>query len=406
MKYSYNGFRNLRIFPLFHFYLISWGDVYAAADVLKRIKRELLPGNQDEFNFSRVTFSRGGSIEPLTSVAEELPLLGEKRVVHVLGAQDLLADAKKRLADYLRNFPPATIAILGVEMKEEWKKERPMEGRGKDKESGEKTEEKAPENKEERGKNYISREVDEVLRQDGVFIDCTLTEAEVNDWLRERFRAAKREVRPATLHLMRERVGDSLLLLDKEFEKLDCYLGKRSEVRDKDIEAIVTRYPAAEIFELGDHLLTGKTQNALLVLEDLLNEEEGAEGKSRYQGAALKILGYLNSHYRTLNLILKYRGEGVPAPDMVRKMKIHPYRLRKLMEKITGLDGRQLASVFHLLHRADLGIKHGRDGRLILETLVIQICSGRADSAKSAQSGKKTRTGSNPNRKFLKGRRS
>jgi|GEM_PF-5867113 len=352
MNYSYHEFCQLKILPIFRYYLVFWGDSFAASDILRRIKDEYLPRDFREFNFSRVTLSRGDSIDSLIAVAEELPLMAEKRLVQVLGAQDLLLAEKKSLAAYLKDFPPSTVLVLGVEHREE--------RQSKDKE-----------------RIHISKEVDEILRKDGVFINCNLSEGEAENWLRERFKSTGKDVKPEVLRLMRERVGDNLALLNSEFEKLDCYTMGRKEVRRKDVETIVTRYPNAKIYDLGNSLGTRNTSRALSVLEDLLREEGAIESAGKARGPGLKILGYINSYYRTLSSILKYREKKIPAPEMARELKMHPFRLKKLLEESAGLDGRQLGLIFHLLHRADLGMKQGKDSRLILETTVIQICRGR-----------------------------
>lgn len=352
MNYSYHEFCRLKILPIFRYYLVFWGDSFAASDILRRIKDEYLLKDLREFNFSRVTLSRGDSIDSLIAVAEELPLMAEKRLVHVLGAQELSPAGKKRLAAYLKDFPLTTVVVLGVE--------HPDDRHARDKE-----------------RIHIGKEVDEVIRKDGVFINCSLSEGEAENWLRERFKSAGKDVKPEVVRLMWERVGDNLALLSSEFEKLNCYTLDRKEVRKKDVEAIVTRYPNAKIYELGNRLGTRNAPGALSVLEDLLREEGAIESAGKAKGPGLKILGYINSYYRTLNSILKYREKKIPAPEMARELKMHPFRLKKLLEESAGLDGRQLGLIFHLLHRADLGMKQGKDPRLILETTVIQICRGR-----------------------------
>lgn len=152
---------------------------------------------------------------------------------------------------------------------------------------------------------------------------------EVLYWIR-RFAAEKgMKISPGALALLRELVGDDLMALSNEVEKLALFKGEGGVVDEGDVQEVVADVRVASVFELVDAMEGGDLRRGLAVLE-------------------------------------KIWAQGEPSPKILGAIA---WRLR---ERIKREANPKLVEALRRLHEVDLRLKRrGGTGKFLLEELLL-----------------------------------
>jgi DNA polymerase-3 subunit delta len=103
----------------------------------------------------------------------------------------------------------------------------------------------------------------------------------------------KKKLATNAAELLLELVGASMGLLDQELGKLAVAVGTRAEITAEDVDRMVGRSKAADVFRILDAIGDGKPGAALSILEELFSEGEDP----------MAVMGPLTSQLRKLALV-------------------------------------------------------------------------------------------------------
>src|SRR5829696_7230499 len=131
--------------------------------------------------------------------------------------------------------------------------------------------------------------------------------------------AHKKKLAPDAAELLLDLVGSSMGLLDQELGKLAVAVGAKPEITADDVERMVGRSKAADVFRILDAIGDGKPGAALSIVEELFSEGEDP----------MAVMGPLTASLRKLATVGRLLGEkmalgpamdaaGVPKWDKIR----------------------------------------------------------------------------------------
>ncbi|HSH92733.1 MAG TPA: hypothetical protein VK968_01160 [Roseimicrobium sp.] len=204
-------------------------------------------------------------------------------------------------------------------------------------------------------------------------------------------RARNKDITDQALAQLVACVGPHSRQLISEIEKLSLYVGDRSEIGPKDVDAIVTRTKQARAFALGDALGDRNLPKLLKALDEELWEMQFDKQKSE-----IGILYGLISKVRTMLLIqemlkagwikpesdytrFKTQLERVPVEELPKDKRfnplaINPYVLFKAVAQSRNYTSEELVQAMDLLLRCNRKlVMSGLEGSLVLQQTLAQI---------------------------------
>lgn len=219
---------------------------------------------------------------------------------------------------------------------------------------------------------YVARDLDrrrrlfQTFRRVATIIECRpIPPRDLPAWVHKRIAAAGKRAAPGAAESLVALAGGSLRDLDHEVAKIAAYVGERPQITRADVEAIASRLGEASIFTLADAAGGGNVAVALRALHDNLATHE-----------PLQVLFMIARQFR---LILRARAfarssGGEAGPALAERLGVHPFVARKVAEQARGYRADQFPGIFAALEGADRAIKTGSAPRLVLETLIVELC--------------------------------
>ena len=177
-----------------------------------------------------------------------------------------------------------------------------------------------------------------------------------------------------------ERVGPQMGLLDQELEKLAVAIGARPEIAAADVEKLVGRSRAANVFRILDAVGEGKAGEAFGVLAELFEEGEDPLG----------ILGPMTAQLRKLAAAGRLIATGMPAGPAMDAAGVPswPAARQSFDRQLRHLGLRRLEQLTEWLIEINLGLKGGSQlpPRLQVERFLVRLARPREPAEQSAPS--------------------
>jgi DNA polymerase III subunit delta len=337
------------------FYVFHGDDEFGQAEELAGLRRKLAVGEpaMADLNTSILDGSHL-SLDELRHVCDSIPFMAERRLVIVHGLLSRLVPGRKAkgqesaqdeepawrrsllrdLAEYLPALPPTTRLIF-------------------------------VEDKTLPASHAILQVAKEEGRSQKAFVKLFAKpkDSELPGWIERRVRSKGGTISHEAAMALSELVGSDLRLLDQEIEKLLLYADGR-QVNSDDVRALVSQAREASMFDLVDCVGRRQTDRALNLLHHLLDDGE----------APLYLLAMLARQIRILIQVSELRATGLSQPEIVGRLKLHPYVVEKGLAQAGNFNMAQLEAAHQRLVDADWSIKTGRiDEILALDLLVTDL---------------------------------
>jgi DNA polymerase III subunit delta len=184
-------------------------------------------------------------------------------------------------------------------------------------------------------------------------------------WVRERVAIYGGTIEPRAAAVLAQNIGANLLLLDQEIRKLLLYVGEGAPIRGEDVQVMVPYVQSADvIFQMVDALGQRDPRRAATDLHRLLDVGEHPLG----------IFGMIVRQFRLLLQIRWMSDRHQPQQQIVSRLKLHPYVVRKVLAQAERFTIDQLREAYRLLMQTDLAIKRGEfSAELALDLLIAQL---------------------------------
>lgn len=182
----------------------------------------------------------------------------------------------------------------------------------------------------------------------------------------------KKNIEPAAAQYFAQRVGDSLVTVAEEAQKICDYCGTRTTITAQDVHAVMTDSTTHNMYEWAMRITDGKYKEALHLFQTFSPKELSAP---QY------ILYILADRYIK---IVRYRillSEGTPATTAQKMLGVIPFLDPSFHATTQRYDTPFLSTIFNELVAADRALKTGKHTpELVMEKLLISIA--RADQAR------------------------
>jgi DNA polymerase-3 subunit delta len=317
------------ILPLYLFYGEEEFLIQEAVDLI--IKRVVDPGASD-FNFN-VLHCRDTPVSEIVALALTLPFMSEKRLVLVKEVETLKAADIDELTPYLNDPSQSTCLVM-------------ISNQGKYE------------------KKSVAAAVD---ARGAVTRFYPLLDREIIAWIEGWARARGLSLQhDAAQHLL-QIIGNDLQKIKNELEKVQIYMKQNKVITFDDVKTIAGDFREYSTFDLADALGQKNREKAFLILSRLIQEGEQPVG----------LLGGIAWNFRRLMRAKSMEAAGMNFGEIKRTLNVIFHQSASFQEQMRSFSMEELRNAFDIMLGADRALKSGTlSGRLILERMILKLCSG------------------------------
>lgn len=208
------------------------------------------------------------------------------------------------------------------------------------------------------------KKVTKQLKKTAITIDVKqLNEKEVRQYLMNTLNNSEIEMDRYAIDLFLRLTDLDLSKLMRELQKLMLFAQDQKKITTKEVEQLVPKTLEHNLFDMTQYVLTGNTEQALRLYEDLVLQGE----------ETIKINAILLAQLRLLlqtKFLIKI---GYQQANIAETLKVHPYRVKLAMQEVRRFDEGLLIRLFDRLVELDYQIKTGQiDKELSFQLFVLQ----------------------------------
>lgn len=313
--------------------IISGTENYYKDIVLKTILAKLEAKTDDNFDYS-VEYGDTSSPHDVVEQMEMAPFMAKYKVVVLKKFDDMNANAKNIIADYSKN-PLFTSRLIII------------------------------------ADNLDARQsAVKTIREQALIIECKqpYNQTAIINWLRHEPRLNRISFLPDAMELFASTVDLNYMVANNELDKLLLYIGNKKTIDSNDVLQCVGHSRINSIFELQDYVAQKDLKKAMLILENLMENEE----------SGIFVLAILTNFFSIIWKIVNLRREGISPNEIAHKYipeVYHSYR-QKYVAHASGFDTQTIKLAFMLLSETDFQLKSlNINQAIIMENMVYKLCA-------------------------------
>ena len=182
-------------------------------------------------------------------------------------------------------------------------------------------------------------------------------------WVTRHFLARKKRITTDLCAYLIDITGGTMTALSSEIEKICAYSGA-DEIRKTDIDAVTEPVLDAVVFQMTDLLSSGRYDQALMKLQQLL----------KMQQEPLAILGAVGGHFRRIAVARTLLDNGRNSSELQKLCGIPDFAARKTMEAARRFRPEFCRKAAQLVVETDYKMKTSfDDSERLLEMLILQL---------------------------------
>jgi DNA polymerase-3 subunit delta len=321
-----NQLKKGQISPL---YLLFGAEKYLRNLAAKTITEKILQDSPlREFNETEFSLNDTEFLHAIAS-AEQLPMISSRRVVKITEINKLKESDEDALARYVTRPAESSVVIFVADDLDK------------------------------------RRRFAKILLENCVSVEFTnLSDAELIKWAKDRLKELNVQADEKALRQIVALVGNNVLKLTNEIEKLATAALPDSIIPYELVEKLVPNSRELSNFELTDHLLDRNRVRALQILQKIL--DDGAE--------PLMLLGLIANNYHRLFLAKELMRQGVDRKDVARAINLPYHKQEDFLATARRADAAKLVWSLKRIADADLAIKTSKaTPRMQIEMLVTEL---------------------------------
>lgn len=306
-------------------YLLYGDEDYLKLQYKNKLLRALVTEG-DTMNFSRFE-GKEAQVPALIDLAETMPFFAEHRVILVEDS-GFFKNAAAQLAEYLPDMPETTCMIF-IEKEVD-----------------------------KRSKTYKS------LKDIGRMVEFkTPDEKMLTSWVLTVLQKNGKKLTQPTMQLFLEKAGNSMGNIDRELEKLICYVGDREIIQMDDVEEICTGQTENRIFDMIHMMAEKRQKEALELYYDLLALKE----------PPMRILFLLVRQFNILLQVKTMVAAGMEQNQIADRAGLRSFTIRRYRSEAGHFSVQKLKEALRDCARAEEDVKTGRlDDRLSVELILVK----------------------------------
>ncbi|MDX2493776.1 MAG: DNA polymerase III subunit delta [Desulfuromusa sp.] len=303
-------------------------EPYLIQQAARSVRQAVLPNDKDDFNDNQF-YGKEAAAESILEAAMTFPVFAEKRLVTVKDAHQLPATELEKLLPYIQNPVPETCLLFIAD------------------------------------KIDSRRKFFQQFKKYGDLVEFKpLSDREIPQYIRNSLNQQDVKISADAVDLFCSMVGGNLHEIHAELNKLLTYIGSATLVDIVDVQAVVSRGRAENIFELGNAVGRGDTAKALTLIMRL-----SAAGE-----APLKILSLLVLHFRRLWKVRELQVQKRPANEIAKVAGVPPFVVDGLIRQGKKFSRNDFLRAFELFLETDLAMKSsGADAGALLDSLILRL---------------------------------
>lgn len=217
-------------------------------------------------------------------------------------------------------------------------------------------------------KLHGQRRIVTAAKKGGFIVACEpLSRDALPRWIEQAAREKGHEVVPGVADLLAEIAGPELGYVADSVERLSLYVGPKAPITEDAVAAVVTRVRQSTVWEMLDALGRRQTAAALAILADAYDPRDGG----------LKLLGAVAWSVRQLVKFEAALRSGSDPREAAARAGMAPFKANDAARTVRSMPPGALPSWLRLLAETDLALKGSkRPAQAVLETMVIEMCSG------------------------------
>ena len=304
-------------------YLIYGEETYLR-DSYRRRLASCVSGD-DTMNV-RVFDGKAAEAERIVSAAESLPFFADYVLV-IVRDSGLFKKSPDELVDFIGHIPETTVMIF-------------------DEESVDK-----------RSRLYKK------LAAAGLVVPCPKqSEQSLRQWVAAGF--GKMVTRDALDYFL-DSVGDSMVYIRQEMDKLASYTGDRQAIVEADVAAITSVRAQDRIFDMIDSVASGERDRAMRIYSDLLELRQ----------PPMIIIYMLARHFMLLNHVKEMSESGMAVSQIAASCKTQEWAVkRKYLPQSRRFTKEQLEENLKMVAETEQSVKRGNlSDRVAVEPLILSL---------------------------------
>ena len=204
-----------------------------------------------------------------------------------------------------------------------------------------------------------------------------------------------KKITPGAFNLLRSRTDNNMSLIFEELDKLIAFVGEKTQIDERDVQALVTDSSIDSIFALTDAIGKKSSSQALSSLHSVLNSGEPPikvnaliarqirlmlQAKLLVENGNLKPtvvrMSYQNFNDTVFKRLARELSNLLPQSAQLNLFKQNPYAAFKVIQAIPYFGIEELTKALEKTLNADIHLKSSNlDAESILEQLVYELCA-------------------------------
>ncbi len=321
-------FRRLQAGQIPELIFLYGQEPYLVQRAAQKVRRAVLAAENDDFNDNQF-YAKDLQVEQVLDAAQTLPVFAAKRLVTVKDAHLLPAAALEEFLGYLKDPVPETCLLFIAE------------------------------------KIDSRRKFFQQFKKQGALIEFKpVSERDLPRHVRSYLDQRDYRISADALELFCSLVGGGLNEVHSELDKLLLYLGERTLVDLVDVQAIVSKGRAENIFELGNAVGKGDAARALTLVKRLVEAGE----------APLKILSLLVRHFRQLWKVRELQVANASPREIASTAGIPFFIVDGMVTQGKRFSRQDFRAIYEAFLETDLAMKSsGADAEALLESLLLRL---------------------------------
>jgi DNA polymerase-3 subunit delta len=173
------------------------------------------------------------------------------------------------------------------------------------------------------------------------------------------------KISKSAIAILHQMVGNQLMDLNSEIQKIKQYVGQREIVNDEDVLKVVSRLKVDSIFDLTEAIGNKDKITALTVLANLLDQGQNEMATMALILRHIRILGSLKSGIE----------QGLRGAKLCEKVGVPSFFLQKYMYQSQKWSSGQLNQTLSVLHETDKALKSSPvSSHIWLENFILKTC--------------------------------
>ncbi|MDP6111844.1 MAG: DNA polymerase III subunit delta [Planctomycetota bacterium] len=206
----------------------------------------------------------------------------------------------------------------------------------------------------------------QAVKKTGFYVECKRPwDNQIPQWVMRRSQDFYgKPIAPRAAAELAEFGGESLQQLDTQLEQLATFVGRRNQIAEEDVNALIGHHGHHTIFKLTEAAASKQPGRAINLFKEQLQN-------GTHEGQVLALLAW---QFRRLWTAQKLLASGIPPLEVQSQLKLRGRNATLFMGQLRQFTEQDLRRNHRLLLEADVASKSGTDPEMAVEQLIVKLC--------------------------------